>query len=160
MDRGYHWISIQCGQAKNATDVCIGTLLAMVKLVRNTVSVLRSLYGPPVKGDFGTNEAIFYWLLEMVIQVSSTSIPLCIVMYNVQPCTPHTVHRTYSVHVYYSHALNSQYNRAVLKGNISNPPGATSAELIVQSGGLEKRTGFAKLQCTGNWSHWLSVPRE
>ncbi|CAP94323.1 hypothetical protein PCH_Pc18g00990 [Penicillium rubens Wisconsin 54-1255] len=46
MDRG-NPLNLDCGQAKNATDVCIGTLLAMVKLVHNIVSVLRSLCGPP-----------------------------------------------------------------------------------------------------------------
>ena len=57
MDRG-QLLNLECGQAKNATDVCIGTLLAMVKLVDNIVSILRSLCGPPSKLTLQQDEPI------------------------------------------------------------------------------------------------------
>jgi hypothetical protein len=102
MDRG-NPLNLDCGQAKNATDVCIGTLLAMVKLVHNIVSVLRSLCGPPSKVTL-QQMSLSSILLEMVIQVSSTSILCLYISYN-------DIHDTHCIsYIQYpcvSHAPNS-----------------------------------------------------
>jgi hypothetical protein len=94
MDRG-NPLNLDCGQAKNATDVCIGTLLAMVKLVHNIVSVLRSLCGPPPsKVTLQQNEPILDFVRDgdpSFIYIDSVSV------YIVQRYTRHTLYIIHTV---------------------------------------------------------------